>query len=187
MSPLLIVLGIVVILVIYTISLYNGLVTLRNMAKAAWKQVDVQLKRRYDLIPNLVEAVKGSMSYEQETLTKVISARNAAYSATTPAQVSKAEGELGGALSRLMAVMEAYPNLKAEDNVAQLMEELSTTENQVAFTRQYYNDTVMRYNTKIQVFPSNIFAGMFNFTQEEYFEITNAAEREAPKVNLSLK
>ena len=187
MNPTWIVLGVLALVVLYAIGIYNSLVTLRNMTKAAWKQVDVQLKRRYDLIPNLVNAVKGSMTYEQETLEKVINARSAAMGAKTPAEGSKAEGELGGMLSKLMALVESYPDLKAQANIARLMEELSTTENQVSFTRQHYNDTVMRYNTRIQVFPANIFAGMFRFTPEEYFALENPAEREAPKVDLSIK
>lgn len=182
-----IILGILAIAALYAIGTYNALVTLRNMARAAWKQVDVQLKRRYDLIPNLVESVKGSMSHERETLEKVIAARSAAMSAKTPAESSKAEGELGGILSRLMAVVESYPDLKAQASVSRLMEELTTTENQISFTRQHYNDTVLRYNTKIEVFPANILAGLFRFAREEFFELQNPAEREAPKVDISFK
>ncbi|MEA1937991.1 MAG: LemA family protein [Pseudomonadota bacterium] len=179
-----IILAVVVVIAIYAISLYNRLVTRRNEVKGSWRQIDVQLKRRYDLIPNLVETVKDSMAYEQETLTMVIEARNKAVSAQTPADTIKADSQVTAAMGKLFAVMEAYPNLKAVDNVASLMGELSTTENQIAFTRQNYNDVVMSFNTAIQVFPANIVAGMFGFAIEPYFKVEEEAVREAPKVDL---
>ena len=162
---------------------YNSLVTLRNQVKNAWQQIGVQLKRRHDLIPNLVEVVKDFMSYEQETLQKVIQARNQAVAATGVAGAAAAEGALTGALKSLFAVVEAYPQLKANENVTRLQEELSSTENRIAFARQFYNDTVMRYNTKIETVPTNLLASMFGFKAEPYFEIP-AAEQEPVKVDL---
>lgn len=178
------------------IGIYNGLVALRNRFKNAYAQIDVQLKRRYDLIPNLVETAKGYMKHESETLEAVIAARNLAYSANQRASqnpgdpasmtaLSGAETGLTGALSRLMAVAEAYPDLKANQNMMQVSEELISTENKVAFARQAYNDSVMGYNTKRESFPSNIVANIFNFTAAQLFEITNAAEKEAPKVSFT--
>jgi len=182
-----------VILVFFVIGIYNGLVKLRNVYKNAFAQIDVQLKRRHDLIPNLVETAKGYMSHERETLDAVISARNMAESARKAAaanpgdpgklgQLGQAEAGLGGVLGRLFAVAEAYPDLKANQNMMQLSEELTTTENKVAFARQAYNDSVMTFNTKREVFPNNIIAGMFNFTEAALFEIENEAEKQAPKV-----
>jgi LemA protein len=175
--------GIPVILVIWGVTLYNRLVSLRNQVKNAWKQIDVQLKRRHDLIPNLVEVVKDYMAYEQETLTKVIEARNRAVNAGGPADAIAAEGALSGALGKLFALMENYPDLKANQNVSRLMEELSTTENKISFSRQFYNDSAMELNNAVQSFPSNIIAGKFNFTEAEYFEIPEA-ETAIPEVNL---
>jgi LemA protein len=175
------------ILVIWVIAKYNSLITLRNQVNNGWKQIDVQLKRRHDLIPNLVEAVKGSMQFEQDTLRQVIEARNAAVSAKGVAESAAKEGELTGALTRLFALFENYPNLKSNENVKQLQEELTSTENKVSFARQFYNDIATRFNIAQQVFPGNIIAGMFGFKVAELFEVTVAAEREVPKVDLSLK
>ncbi|MBE0543740.1 MAG: LemA family protein [Verrucomicrobiae bacterium] len=198
MGPLLlivIVLGALALFaVIFVIGGYNKLVTLRNRFKNAWAQIDVQLKRRYDLIPNLVETAKGYLKHERGTLEAVIAARNAASSANTkvaadpsdPAamkQLVAAEGTLTGALGRLFALSEAYPDLKANTTMNNLMEELTSTENKVAFARQAYNDSVMTYNTQREVFPSNIIAGMFNFGPAELFVVEKAEEREAPKVS----
>jgi LemA protein len=182
-----VILVIVVILIFIGVGIYNGLVGSRNQVKNAWAQIDVQLKRRYDLIPNLVEAVKGYMEHERGTLEAVTSARNLAQSLSNagPAERSKAEGELGGALSRLLAVVENYPTLKANENFLALQEELTGTENKISFSRQFYNDTVLKYNNMIQMFPSNIIAGMGNFKAADLFETTVAAEREAPKVSFT--
>jgi LemA protein len=170
MLALLIILGIVVLLVIFVIGLYNSLVSLRNRIENAWAQIDVQLKRRYDLIPNLVETVKGYASHERETLEKVIQARNMAVSATGVEGQAQAENMLTGALKSLFALSEAYPDLKANQNFMQLQEELTGTEGRIAYARQFYNDSVYKYNTKIQSFPAVIIAGMFRFTEREYFE-----------------
>ncbi|MDB5477920.1 MAG: rane protein [Alphaproteobacteria bacterium] len=174
---------ILAVIVGFAVILYNRLVGLRNNVRNAWQQIDVQLKRRYDLIPNLVEVVKDSMSYEQETLRQVIEARNGAVSATTPAQIASAEAALTPAMGKLFAVMEAYPQLKAQDNVARLMEELSGTENKIAFSRQYYNDSVMRMNNAVETVPTNFIAKAFNFTAEEYFNIPET-EKAPVKVDL---
>jgi LemA protein len=168
---------------LFGIVLYNRLVGLRNQVKNAWRQIDVQLKRRHDLIPNLVEVVKDYMSYEQETLEKVIQARSQAVSAGTPEEAIAAEGILSGALGKLFALMENYPDLKANENVSRLMEELSATENKISFSRQFYNDSVMALNNAVEVFPSNIVAGMFGFHQATYFEVAEA-EAATPKVDL---
>jgi LemA protein len=176
--------------------IYNRLVGLRNRFKNAFAQIDVQLKRRYDLIPNLVETAKGYLQHERGTLEAVITARNAAAAANTRAAqdpgdagavraLSGAENALAGTLSRLFALAEAYPDLKANQTMAGLMEELTSTENKVAFARQAYNDSVMTYNTGRETFPSNLVAGAFSFNAAELFEINNAAEREAPKVSFS--
>jgi LemA protein len=166
----LILIGIVVLLVIVTIALYNSLVQLRNRIDAAWAQIDVQLKRRYDLIPNLVETVKGYATHERETLEKVTQARNMAVGAEGPEQQAQAENMLTGALKSLFAVSEAYPDLKANQNFLALQEELTGTEGKIAYARQYYNDQVYKYNTKIQTFPSMLIAGPFHFTAREFFE-----------------
>lgn len=165
------------------VAAYNKLVRYRNQIKNAWHQIDVQLKRRYDLIPNLVEVVKDYMAYEQETLTKVIEARGAALSAKGPAAQAKAEGVLTETLKSLFAVVEKYPELKANQNVASLQEELTGTENKISFARQFYNDSVMLYNNAIQSIPTNFIASFFNFAQETYFE-TEAESRAVPKANL---
>lgn len=180
---LLIVVGVLVLIGLFVIVLYNRLVGIRNQVENAWKQIDVQLKRRHDLIPNLVEVVKDYMSYEQETLQQVIKARNSAIQASTPTEAMAAEGILSGALSRLLAVVEAYPDLKANQNVARLMEELSGTENKISFARQFYNDSVNSLNDSVQSFPSNMIAGMFGFKMGTYFEVPET-EKAVPKVDL---
>src|SRR6516164_119815 len=197
MSPvvitLLLILGIVLLLVVWLIAVYNGLVVSRNRFKNAFAQIDVQLKRRYDLIPNLVEAVKGYMGHERETLEAVIKARNSAFTAsqkvaadpTNPGAVkelNQAESQLGGALGRLFALSEAYPDLKANQNMLSLQEELTSTENKICFARQGFNDAATAYNNQRQVFPAVMVAGMFGFTQAELLE-AQQAEREAPKVS----
>ena len=192
---ILIALGVIfVVLVMMVIGIYNKLVGLRNRFKNAFSQIDVQLKRRYDLIPNLVEVAKGYMKHERETLEAVVQARNQAVSAGQQAaqnpgdpaamkSLGSAEGQLTGALGRLFALSENYPDLKANQNMMSLQEELSTTENKVAFSRQAYNDAVMRYNTARETFPAVVFAGMLNFQEANLFEIEEAAERVAPKVS----
>ncbi|KPK23387.1 MAG: hypothetical protein AMJ70_03595 [Dehalococcoidia bacterium SG8_51_3] len=187
MLALWIVLGIVGVLVIFFIATYNGLVRLRNQVKNAWAQIDVQLKRRYDLIPNLIETVKGYMKHERETLESVTNARNLAQqvASSSAGTRAKAESELSSALSRLLAVVENYPDLKANQNFLALQEELTSTENKISFSRQYYNDSVLRYNNKTQMFPSNFIASMTGFKADEFFEVTVASEREAPKVSFS--
>jgi LemA protein len=181
-----IIVGVILLLVVIWLFLtYNGLVRLRNQTKNAWSQIDVQLKRRHDLIPNLVETVKGYAAHERQTLEAVTQARNIAQSAVGKGvgEQAKAEGELSGALSRLLAVVERYPDLKANQNFLALQEELSSTENKISFSRQFYNDSVLNYNNKIQMAPSNIIAGMFGFKAGEFFEVAAPAEREAPKVS----
>jgi LemA protein len=182
-----VIIGVVVVLAIILFILYNGLVRLRNQVKNAWAQIDVQLKRRYDLIPNLVETAKGYMKHERETLEAVTNARNLAQqvSSAGAGERAKAEGELSSALSRLLAVVENYPDLKANQNFLALQEELTSTENKISFSRQYYNDSVLRYNNQTQMVPSNIVASMFGFKASEFFEVTLAAEREAPKVSFT--
>ncbi len=186
MIPFLIGLGVVIVIVViillFVIGIYNGLVAKRVRCENGWSQIDVQLKRRYDLIPNLVETVKGYATHEKETLQSVIQARQQAIDADSVADQGQAEGFLTAALGKLFALSEAYPDLKANQNFMQLQEELTSTENKIGFARQHYNDTVSRYNTECQKFPSNIVAGMFNFQQREFFEVEDAAQREAPKV-----
>lgn len=187
---------IALIVLVWGISVYNSLVSLRNRFKNAFAQIDVQLKRRYDLIPNLVEVAKGYLKHERETLERVTQARNQAFSASQKAAenpadgnairgLAGAEGLLGGALGRLMVVVEQYPDLKANQNMMQLTEELASTENKVAFARQAYNDAVMIYNTRREVFPDKIIASSFGFQAAELFEIIKEEEREAPKVSFS--
>jgi LemA protein len=168
--PVIILVVVLVLLALYVIVSYNGLVSLRNRIENAWAQIDVQLKRRYDLIPNLVETVKGYASHERETLDAVIQARNAGMSAQGPHDQAEAENMLSGALKSLFALSEAYPDLKANQNFAQLQEELTGTEGRIAYARQFYNDTVYRYNTKVQSFPANVLANMFRFSEREYFQ-----------------
>jgi LemA protein len=190
---LIVVIGLVALIGIYAMGIYNGLVRLRNMFRNAFSQIDVQLKRRHDLIPNLVETAKAYMAHESGTLEAVIAARNGAESARQAAaanpgdaaalqKLGAAEGGLGSVLGRLFALSEAYPDLKANQNMMQLSEELTTTENKVAFSRQAYNDSVLAYNNKREVFPNNIFAGIFGFSEAALFQIEAPAEREAPKV-----
>ena len=183
MIAIIIILIVLFIVIAWLIGTYNSLIRQKNIVKNAWAQIDVQLKRRYDLIPNLVEVVKDYMSYEQETLTKVIEARNFAKNATGVKQQAKAENMLSGTLKSLFAVMENYPELKANENVMRLQEELTSTENKISYARQFYNDSVMRFNTMTEVFPTNIIAGMFNFAKQEFFEVAGV-ERENVKVNL---
>ncbi len=170
------------VIVVWVIGVYNSLVGLRNMVKNAWAQIDVQLKRRHDLIPNLVETVKGYAKHESGTLEAVIAARNQAMKATSIDESIKAEQQLGGALGRLMVVMEAYPDLKANANFLSLQEELTSTENKIGFSRQYYNDEVMKFNTRLESFPANMVAGPFGFKPATFFEVSNEKEREAPQV-----
>ncbi|MBX7245413.1 MAG: LemA family protein [Candidatus Sumerlaeaceae bacterium] len=174
--------GVIVVIVFYVIAVYNGLVAGRVEIDNAWAQIDVQLKRRHDLIPNLVETVKGYAGHEKETLEKVIAARNMAMNAQGPAAQAQAENMLSGTLKSLFAVAEAYPNLKANENFMALQEELTSTENKITFARQFYNDRAMVYNTKIQQFPPNIIAGMFGFTKRDFFEVKDEAERAVPQV-----
>src|SRR5687768_8762961 len=176
--------------IFWLIGAYNGLIGLKNQVANAWKQIDVQLKRRHDLIPNLVNTVKGAMQFERETLEAVVAARNQAIKVQQQpgahvGATAAAETQLTGALGRLLAVVEAYPDLKATGNVAQLQEELTSTENKIAFARQLYNDTATQYNTKQQQFPTNLVAGMAGASPAELWEITNDAERAVPNVNLS--
>jgi LemA protein len=178
----LVLVGLIVILFAWIAGAYNGLVRLRNQLENAWAQIDVQLKRRHDLIPNLVETVKGYAKHERETFEKVTQARNMAMSAKTVGERAEAENVLTGALKSLFAVAEAYPELKANQNFLALQEELTSTENKISFSRQFYNDTVMTFNTRIEVFPTNIIAGMFHFVRHEFFEVKAEEEREAPKV-----
>ena len=194
MMTLVVLVVIAAIVLFWGVGIYNGLITARNAFKNAFAQIDVQLTRRYDLIPNLVEVAKGYLKHERETLEAVIQARAAAVSglaaakaapgdAAAMAQLGSAETGLAGALSRLMVVAEAYPDLKANQNMMQLTEELTSTENRIAFARQAYNDSVMAYNNKREVFPSNLIAGMFGFVAAALLEITEPAKREAPKVS----
>ncbi len=189
-------LGIALLAALFVAGIYNRLVTLRNRFKNAFAQIDVQLKRRYDLIPNLVEVAKGYLKHERETLEAVIKARNIAFAAAQSAAANPADGAavknllsaesgLTGALSRLMVVSEQYPDLKANQNMAQLTEELTSTENKISFARQAYNDSVMVYNTARETFPNNFVSGMFNFAAAELFQVENAAERQAPQVKFT--
>ena len=180
-----ILLGIIVVAGAWLMMTYNGLVSLKNQVDAAWRQIDVQLKRRHDLIPNLIEAVKGYMQYERDTLTQVVEARGRALGAPDQSSRMAAENQLSAGLGRLLAVMENYPQLKADQNVARLQEELTTTENQIAFSRQAYNDSVMQLNTRVETFPANIIANNFGFKQADYFKAAPGDEA-VPKVDLSM-
>lgn len=183
MTGLWIAIGVAVVLIVFVIVTYNRLVSLREQVRAAWAQIDVMLKRRYDLIPNLVETVKGYAKHEQGTLTAVIEARNRAVSAAgNPAQLSQAEGALTGALRQMFALSEAYPDLKANQNFLQLQSELAGTENQVGQQRKQYNGLVTTYNTTLLSFPTNLIAGPFGFTPQAFFELQDVGQREAPKV-----
>ncbi|MDD2454808.1 MAG: LemA family protein [Kiritimatiellae bacterium] len=194
MVTLVIVLGVPALFVVWAVGMYNGLVQTRNRFKNAFAQIDVQLKRRYDLIPNLVETAKGYMKHERETLEAVIAARNQAASAAKAAAdaptdgsamraLAGAEGALRGMMERLMVVVERYPALKSDQNMMQLQEEIASTENRIAFARQAYNDEVMAYNIKREIFPSTLIAKMFNFAAAQALELESAAERQAPKVS----
>lgn len=178
---LIIVIAVIVVVALWAIGIYNSLVKLRNRVKNAWSQISVQLKRRHDLIPNLVETAKGYMKHERETLENVVKARNMAMAAQGVGEAAQAENMLSQTLKSLFAVVENYPDLKANQNMMQLQEELTSTENRISFARQHYNDSVMTFNNGIQMFPRNIIAGMFNFREEEFFEVPEE-EKETPKV-----
>lgn len=183
----LILLALIVLCFMFFIGIYNGLVGLRNRVKNAWSQIDVQLKRRHDLIPNLIETVKGYAKHENETFTKVTEARAKAMNAGggSVKDISAAESELSGSLAKMLLTVESYPELKANQNFMALQEELSSTENRIAYSRQAYNDDVMMYNNKTEMFPSNIVAGMFNFVKSDFFEIEDKTEKVAPKVSFN--
>jgi LemA protein len=183
---LILLLAIVVVIAFWIMGAYNSLIALKNRVVNAWKQIDVQLKRRHDLIPNLVNTVKGAMDFERSTLEAVISARNKAVSATGVRATAQAEGELTQALGRLFALTENYPDLKSNQNVLQLQEELTSTENKISFARQLYNDTATEYNTKQMQFPSNLVAGLAKASPAELWQIEDAGERAVPTVDLSL-
>ena len=189
MIGFLLIIAIIVVIAFFAIGSYNRLVSLKNQVQNAWKQIDVQLKRRHDLIPNLINTVRGAMNFEKGTLEAVVAARNSAIAAASTGSVpatAAAETQLTGALGRLLAVVEAYPDLKATGNVAQLQEELTATENKIGFARQLYNDTATQYNTAQQTFPTMLFAGMAGAAQVPLWEITEEAERAVPQVDLSL-
>ncbi|MCK4654023.1 MAG: LemA family protein [Candidatus Cloacimonetes bacterium] len=177
--------AVVIVIFLIFIGIYNSLIRRRNQVKNAWSQIDVQLKRRHDLIPNLVETAKGYMKHESETLKSITEARSKAMGANTIADKSKAESALSGAMSKFFLVVENYPDLKANQNFLAVQEELTSTENKIAFSRQSYNDQVLFFNNKIQMFPSNMVAGMYNFKKEEFFELEDKAERAVPKVDFS--
>ncbi len=174
-----------VVITLWAVGVYNAMVMARNAVKNAWAQIDVQLKRRHDLIPNLVETAKGYMGHERATLENITKARNLAIQPHGVADQAKAEGELSRAMSSFFLVVENYPDLKANQNFLQIQEELTSTENKVGFARQYYNDETMRFNTRLEQFPGNIVANMFNFKPAEFFEIEDAQERQVPKVSFS--
>ena len=182
---LIVLLVIVVLIAVWAMAIYNRLVTLRNETQNGWRQIDVQLKRRHDLIPNLVNTVKGEMEFEKNTLTAVMEARSRAMGASGPADAAQKEGELGSVLGRLLAVTENYPQLKSNENVKMLQEELSSTENKIGFARQFYNDIATKFNIARETFPSSLLAG--GFTRAELFEVTDDAERAVPTVDLSMK
>lgn len=185
MTGLIILLVIIVVLALFLVSIYNSLIQLRNQVKNAWSQIDVQLKRRHDLIPNLIETVKGYMKHEREIMENITKYRSQAMDAGTVGEKAKAEGLLSGALGQLRVQIENYPDLKANQNFLSLQEELTGTENRISFARQAYNDQVLFFNNKIQMFPSNIVAGMFGFKEEEFFQIEDQKEKEVPKVSFS--
>jgi len=183
MVGLIIVGVVIVLLVLFIIGIYNSLIGLRNQVDNAWSQIDVQLKRRHDLIPNLIETTKGYMQHERGTFEAITNARSQAMGAKTVAESAKAEGVLGEALSKFMLVVENYPDLKANQNFLALQEELTSTENKISFARQNYNDQVLFFNNKIQMFPSNVVAGMFSFSKRDFFQVEGAEERQVPKVS----
>jgi len=185
MTVLIIVVAVLVLLILSIIAIFNALVRLRNQVDNAWSQIDVQLKRRHDLIPNLVETAKGYMKHERQTFEAITQARSQAMGAKTVAEASKAEGALGEALTKFLLVVENYPDLKANQNFLSVQEELTSTENKISFARQSYNDQVLFFNNKIQMFPSNIVANMFSFGKRDFFELETPAEREVPKVSFT--
>jgi len=185
MIPVIIIVVLLALPVLFVIGIYNALIRLRNQVDNAWSQIDVQLKRRHDLIPNLVETAKGYMQHERATFEAITDARSKAMGARSVSEASKTEGALGEALSKFMLVVENYPDLKANQNFLAVQEELTSTENKISFSRQSYNDQVLFFNNKIQMFPSNIIAGMFNFAKRDFFEIETDAEREVPKVSFT--
>jgi len=185
--PFVILLVVLVVVGLWVMAIYNRLVSLRNQAQNGWRQIDVQLKRRHDLIPNLVNTVKGTMDFERDTLTAVMDARSRAMGAAGPADAARKEGELSQALGRFLAVSENYPQLKSNENVKMLQEELSSTENKIGFARQFYNDIATKLNIARETFPSSIIANSFNFAPAELFQITDEAERSVPVVDLSMK
>jgi len=185
MTGIIILLVVIAVVVLFVISMYNSLIQLRNRVKNAWSQIDVQLKRRHDLIPNLIETVRGYMKHEREIMENITKYRSQAMDAKTVGDKAQAEGLLSGALGQLRVQVENYPDLKANQNFLALQEELTSTENKISFSRQSYNDQVLFYNNKIQMFPSNIIAGMFNFKQEEFFQVEDEKERAVPKVDFS--
>ncbi|MGL5547570.1 MAG: LemA family protein [Tannerellaceae bacterium] len=180
---MIVILVVIVLIVLYIISMYNSLVRMRNTVDKEWKNIDVQLERRYALIPNLVETVKGYAKHEQDTLTQIAQLRSAAMSATNVAEKAQFDNQLTAVLAGLRVSLEAYPDLKANQNFLQLQEELTSTENKISFSRHLYNDVVTTYNTKIQVFPSNIMANMFGFKEKDLFEVSTPEARTAPKVS----
>jgi LemA protein len=186
-TVLFVLIGIAALVLIWAIAIYNRLIGLRNQTDNGWRQIDVQLKRRHDLVPNLVETVRGAMEFERDTLTAVIEARSRAVAAAGPAEAGKREGELTQALGRLFALAENYPQLKTNENVRMLQEELSATENKVGFARQFYNDIATKYNIARETFPSNVVASSFAFRRAELFEITEPGERAVPRVDLSMR
>jgi LemA protein len=185
MTAVIIILVIIVAIALFLVSIYNSLIQLRNRVKNAWSQIDVQLKRRHDLIPNLIETVKGYMKHEREIMENITKYRSQAMDAGSVGEKAKAESLLSGALGQLRVQIENYPDLKANQNFLALQEELTGTENRISFSRQAYNDQVLFYNNKIQMFPSNIVAGMFGFKEEEFFQIEDPKEKEVPKVSFS--
>ena len=185
--PFLFLLGLIVVVAFWVAAMYNRLVGLRNQTQNGWRQIDVQLKRRHDLIPNLVNTVKGAMEFERDTLTAVMDARAKAMGATSPADAARKEGELGNVLGRLLAVAENYPQLKANENVKLLQEELSSTENKIGFARQFYNDIATKFNIARETFPSNMIANHFGFAPAELFQISDEADRAVPAVDLGMR
>ena len=183
MTAVIVLIVVAAVVILFAVSIYNSLVKLRNQVKNAWSQIDVQLKRRHDLIPNLIETVKGYMTHERDTLENITKARSQALEAEGVGDKAKAEGELTRALGKFNLVVENYPDLKANQNFLALQEELTSTENKISFARQSYNDQVLFFNNKIQMVPSNIVAGMFGFKEEEFFEIEDDSERAVPKVS----
>lgn len=180
-----IILGILILIVLFIVVVYNSLVTLRQRVKNSWSQIDVQLQRRFDLIPNLVESVKGYMGHEQDVLTKVTELRTSWANANTVSEKAELDNQLSGALKTIMAVSENYPDLKANQNFSELQEELRSTENKISYSRQFYNDTVTRYNTKLELFPSNLIASMFHFTVEDLFKAESDEARKNVKVDFN--